>query len=31
MKVFLPLVAVVGVLVLGAETASAASPAYCDN
>src|SRR5258708_5174412 len=31
MKIFLPLAALVGVLVLGAETASAASPAYCDN
>src|SRR4051812_47017060 len=31
MKIFVPLAALVGVLVLGAETASAASPAYCDN
>jgi hypothetical protein len=31
MKIFLPLAAVVGVLVLGAETASAGTPAQCDN
>jgi hypothetical protein len=31
MKIFLPLFALLGVLAIGAESASAASPAYCDG
>ena len=31
MKIFLPLVALLGTLVISAESASAASPAYCDG
>jgi hypothetical protein len=31
MKIFLSLFALLGVLVIGAESASAASPAYCDG
>src|SRR6516165_4704976 len=31
MKILLSLVALLGVLVMGAESASAASPAYCDG